>query len=138
MNDVPPAAAPQAAETKWLKYVLIGCGALALLGMVIVGIAIVAAVVIPQLAMNGESARDAAARSELGDVILAQELYKLENGTYTMHLADLDFPDTAEVTTTITRADAFAYSICSQHADADYGWRVDSEVGMVLNAGGGC
>jgi type II secretory pathway pseudopilin PulG len=53
----PPEPAPPGGTPPWLKYVLIGCGAVAVLAIAVVVIAIVAAIAIPALEKSRRQAR---------------------------------------------------------------------------------
>ena len=141
-SPVPPSPAPSpdahsAADTRWVKYVLIGCGAVALLGIVIIVIGIVAAVAIPNFIMAREKAFDEAAKNELRNVMTAEEVYYSENLTYAWELAELDFPDDEDVTTRILVAHDLGYSICSQHAESRSSWWVDED-GMIERRWSSC
>jgi type II secretory pathway pseudopilin PulG len=60
-----PASVPPAPDTTWIKYILIGCGGLALLAIAIIVIAIVAAIAIPSLKRAQHQARVAEAGGEV-------------------------------------------------------------------------
>ena len=62
---VPPATTPPSMDTAWIKYVLIGCGGLALLAIVIVVMAIAGAIAIPNLRKAQEQARVAEAGGQV-------------------------------------------------------------------------
>lgn len=97
-----------------------------------------AAIAIPALSAARVQAGDAAARTELSSVMVAQESYFVEQGVYARSLADLEYTDDPEVTTTILRADAYDYALCARHPRSVFGWRVDSERVTVEPAAGEC
>jgi type II secretory pathway pseudopilin PulG len=63
--QVPPTTPPPSSDTAWIKYVLIGCGGLALLAIVVVVMAIAGAIAIPNLRKAQEQARVAEAGGQV-------------------------------------------------------------------------
>lgn len=117
---------------------VIGCAGLAILALLGIFISIIAAIAIPAFVGARTRPLDVAAQTELTSVLTAQESYRLMNGTYTPFLEELEFEDVPEVRTTIFAADAGGYTICSQHTESDYGWRIQSPVAAPERAPGGC
>ncbi len=88
--------------------------------IVVVIIGILAAIAIPQFSDTKEQAQVAKMKSDLRNLITAQEAYYVENDTYTATLGDLtDFTASQGVTVTINAADANGWDATATHGSSD-------------------
>jgi type II secretory pathway pseudopilin PulG len=111
--------------------VLAGC-LLVIVGFAVISfIGIVAAVAIPQFIAARERAFDVAAQEEIRRLMLAQEAYRVENGTYAWNETELDFQDDPEVTSRVLTAAGDFYSMCASHPRSQSSWWVDSDRGEI-------
>ena len=99
--------------------------------IVVVIIGILAAIAIPRFASTKEKAFDAAAKSDLRNAMMSQEVYFAENQTYTTVNADLDLAASQSVTLDVDSADAVGYTMSAQHSSSGNDWCVDSAVGVI-------
>lgn len=96
--------------------------------IVVVIIGILAAIAIPQFASTKEKAFDAAAKSDLRNLMSAQEAHYADNQTYADALADLgtSFVASENVTVTITSGDTGSYEATAAHAQGQ-DWCVNTD-----------
>lgn len=85
----------------------------------VVIIGILAAIAIPQFSSTKEKAHDAAAKSDLRNMMSAQETYFAEFGEYATDLSTLDastrFNPSAGVNTSLNRTDVGSYEADAAH-----------------------
>jgi len=108
--------------------------------IVVVIIGILAAIAIPQFASTKEKAFDAAAKTDLRNLMSAQEAYFADNQTYAADVATLgtSFVESDQVTVTITSASAAAYEATATHAGSPETFCVNTdqaatEPGKIVN-----
>lgn len=89
--------------------------------IVVVVIGILAAVAIPKFANAKARSRAAAIRSDLRNLVTAQEEYLSTNGVYALNVSDLDFTSSDGVIVTIIEAPAGGWSATTTHAMGDPG-----------------
>jgi type IV pilus assembly protein PilA len=97
--------------------------------IVVVIIGILAAIAIPQFASTKEKAFDAAAKSDLRNLMAAQEGYYADNQTYADDVADFGtaFVESEQVTVTISSGDATSYEATAKHGGSSETWCVNTD-----------
>lgn len=135
-----PAVPPESQLPSWIKYVVFGCGCLALLGIVIIVIAVVSAIAIPSLKKAQNRARVAEAGGQVhpgtlesGDLTASDgswyDTYPLSGAVgdrYVLRLESNDF----DAYLTVVAPDGDVIS------DDDTGGGTDAQVYVTLDAVG--
>ena len=85
--------------------------------IVVVIIAILAAIAIPKFSNNKEKEYMAAMKTDLRNLVTAQEAYFADNTTYTDDKALLNYTESSGVTVTVTVEDSVGYSGKTVHTD---------------------
>jgi prepilin-type N-terminal cleavage/methylation domain-containing protein len=101
--------------------------------IVVVIIGILAAIAIPRFAATKEKAFDAAAKTDLRNAMTAQEAYYADNDTYAADVADLEFEESTNVTTSVTTGSTTEYEMTSAHAAGSGDFCVNSNVGEIVD-----
>ena len=83
--------------------------------IVVVIIGILAAIAIPKFANTKEKAYVAAMKSDLRNLVTAQESYFADNVTYTSTIGNLSFSSSAGVTVAVNGADGKGWSASATH-----------------------
>ncbi|MDP3775531.1 MAG: prepilin-type N-terminal cleavage/methylation domain-containing protein [Gemmatimonadales bacterium] len=83
--------------------------------IVVVIIGILAAIAIPKFANTKEKAYIAAMKSDLRNLVTAEESYNGDNASYTSALASLQYQASSGVTVTIGAADAIGWNATAKH-----------------------
>ncbi|MDO8667289.1 MAG: prepilin-type N-terminal cleavage/methylation domain-containing protein [Gemmatimonadales bacterium] len=83
--------------------------------IVVVIIGILAAIAIPKFATTKEKAYMAAMKSDLRNLVTAEESYNGDNTSYTSAMASLTYQASSGVTVTIGAADASGWNATAKH-----------------------
>jgi type IV pilus assembly protein PilA len=101
--------------------------------VVIIIIAILAAIAIPMYLSQRQKGWESNAKSDLRNAAVAQESYYTDNSAYTGNTADLEaegWNPSADVTLTISSADATSYCMQAVHDSGGDTWSFDSAAGL--------